>query len=145
MRHRLIGIMMVACVLPTGCRNESAKSPAELTVQLQSDDAGARARARESLATRGEAAVPALVEALRNSDAVVALSAADALGRIGATAVPALTQALQGPDVRGRAWAAFALGRIGPPAKAAIPALEALLREPATRGPAQEAIDRIRR
>ena len=69
-----------------------------------------------------EAAVPALIEALKDEDSNVRGSAADALGKIGPAAVPALIEALRDDDSDVR-YTAAALARIGPAAEAAVPAL----------------------
>jgi hypothetical protein len=82
-----------------------------------------RAYAIQALGQMGEAAIPALLEALGNGDNRVHTGATEALGRMGETAIPALIKALGNGDDRVRAGAAEALGRMGPRAAAAIPAL----------------------
>jgi HEAT repeat protein len=77
-----------------------------------------------------EAAVPALVLALKDTDRSMGCRTATALGRIGPAAeqaVPALIEALEHPRLRNHA--ARALGRIGPAAKAAVPALVRALKD----------------
>ena len=54
---------------------------------------------------------------------MVRCRAASALAAIGQAAVPALVPALKGHDIDGRRWAANALRDIGPAARAAVPAL----------------------
>jgi HEAT repeat protein len=61
-----------------------------------------------------EAAVAALVAALKDADAMVRGSAAHALASIGPAAVPALATALKDADAEVRRRAALALRGIGP-------------------------------
>lgn len=83
---------------------------------LRAEDAEVRARAARALGeSQREAAIRALVDALRDPDEAVRLAAVDALGRMRGSAreaVPALERALadQAPAVR--AAAARALDRI---------------------------------
>jgi vesicle coat complex subunit len=71
----------------------------------------------------GQAAVPALIAALKDQDSLVRTEAASALGQIGQPAVPALIAALKDQDSEVRSQAALALGQIGKEAKDAVPAL----------------------
>ena len=78
-------------------------------------------------------AVPVLVECLNDKDSSVRIAAAEALFKIGGPetkeAMSALTNLLKSKNYSDRVGAAVALGRIGPAAKAAIPALNELLRD----------------
>ncbi len=77
-------------------------------------------------------AVPLLRETLSNPDVFSRTPAAYALGRIGdPAAVPDLVRLLQDSHVRTRWIAARALGDIGPEAVAAVPALEAAIKQAA--------------
>ena len=76
-----------------------------------------RRRAASALADAGEAAVPALVAALKADDQETRQGVTAALGQIGKPAVSALAMALcTGDDPHVRAGVALALGRIGDPA-----------------------------
>lgn len=58
-------------------------------------------------------------------------------------AIPVLIELLQAEDAGVREWAASTLGEIGPPARDAIPALSELLKDPALRSWAAEALSNI--
>ncbi|MBE0415655.1 MAG: HEAT repeat domain-containing protein [Dehalococcoidia bacterium] len=91
---------------------------------LESGNPNVRSAAADALGMIGdEAAVPALIDALKDEFSVVRTDAAFALGRLGAAAVPALIEALKEEEERMRAEAAFALGEIGRDAKSAVLAL----------------------
>jgi HEAT repeat protein len=82
--------------------------------------------ASDALGRIGEAAVPALIEALSHPDPEVREQAARALALIGpksTAAVPELVRLLDDESEPVRRQAARALGQIGPAAKSAIPAL----------------------
>jgi len=110
-----------------------AREPNEETVARRA------ASALRRLGQAANAAVPALIEALRSSDAELRIRAIGALMRIGKpakAAVPALIQLLQPADVKDpatahhiRMSAAMALGEMGPEARVAIPAIERVLRD----------------
>jgi len=94
------------------------------------EERAAAARALWKLGPRAEAAVPALVAALKDADGPVRSAAAFALGGVGAPAAPAapgLLELLKASEPTARAAAAFALGSIGPGARAAAPVLVAAL------------------
>src|SRR5258708_1808693 len=70
------------------------------------------------------------VQQLRSGDVGERQGAVLALGKLGPGAVPALTEALKDKDiVNVRLWAAWGLRRIGAKAKAAVPQLEAALKD----------------
>jgi hypothetical protein len=82
--------------------------------------------ASDALGRIGEAAVPALIEALSHPDPEVREQAARALSLIGpksTAAVPDLIRLLDDESEPVRRQAARALGQVGPAAKIAIPAL----------------------
>ncbi|MBX7168553.1 MAG: HEAT repeat domain-containing protein [Pirellulales bacterium] len=93
---------------------------------------GVNEAASDALGRIGEAAIPALLEALRDPDPLVRAEAVRALARMGPEAEPALDAliaALQDGDKGVRRAAAGAIGQIGPAAKKAIPALVQALRD----------------
>lgn len=98
---------------------------------------------------KAEAAVPALVAAMKDRDVSVASAAAAALGEVGRyskEAVKALSDAVsKGRDVHVRTAAAEALGKIGPAAAKAARALVAALtdEEPDLRREAALALGRL--
>jgi HEAT repeat protein len=75
---------------------------------------------------RSPAAIDALLALVREGNGY----AFDLAESIGADPVPALIAALEGNVSMSRGWAAEMLGEIGPGAAAALPALEAALRDP---------------
>jgi HEAT repeat protein len=81
--------------------------------------------APEALSTVGEAAIPALVSALRRDVGPLREVAVSALGRIGKAAVPALLRALDDKSWDVRALAVDALGQLGDPL--AVPGLLRIL------------------
>ena len=104
----------------------------------QNPDANVRVSSAETLGRIGlvrkgaEAAIPALIRALKDQDVGVRSSAAWALGRIGKSAeaaIPTLIQVLKGQDVSVRKNAAYALMKIETPEaiKDAVSALIQLL------------------
>ncbi len=105
------------------------------------------ARTFWAMGARASGAASALGDALADSDTPVRVGAAMALDNMGppaAPAIPALVQALRDPSGVVRLWAARALGRIGNAAESAVPALERAARLDGARGPAEEAIRKIR-
>ena len=87
----------------------------------------------DALGRIGQAAVPALSQALRDPRQSIRLRAASVLARIGpdaVEAVPDLVERLSDVDPAVRKAAARALGQIGPEAKSAVPALMQLLQQP---------------
>jgi HEAT repeat protein len=115
---------------------------------LTDSDFRIRLQAADTLAEKGAAAVPALIQALTAGDRAVRSSAAEVLGRIGpeaAAAVPALTQALQDEDAYVRRIAAYALAKVGGNAATAIPILADQLsdRDPNLRATAAYALGKI--
>jgi HEAT repeat protein len=89
----------------------------QLITDLGSKDRRKRDRALSTLASRGEAVVPVLCEALKVKDRLERIGAAEALGEIAAAAsVLPLCLALQDRDAVVRERAAAALVRIGEPA-----------------------------
>src|SRR5262249_10818338 len=87
-----------------------------------------------------------LVSVLRSRDPARRLAAARALQRTGPPAVPVLLAALQDDsEAPPRESYIKALGRMGPAARAALPALEALVEDDALGAAAREAVRAIRR
>jgi HEAT repeat protein len=118
---------------------KKAVSPARPTavVQVRTIPAfrtwGVRETATDALARIGDAAVPALIDALHDPDQEVRAQAAQALARMGnraAPAVDALVEALNDPNEDVRRGAARALGQIGSEAEQAVPALINAIRDP---------------
>lgn len=104
-------------------------------------DWGIRETTIDALGRIGEAAVPALVDALQDPDPILRADAARGLARLGPmakVAIPELIVALSDPEERVRENAVRALGQIGPDAAAAVPALMETLRtaDDADRSPA---------
>jgi len=96
-----------------------------------SEPSGVISSASDTLVRLGEAAVSALVSALRDDE--TRLGALIILGRIGPkahTAVPAIAYSLDNREPKIRHAALIALGHIGPAAQHAIPAIEKTLRDP---------------
>jgi HEAT repeat protein len=87
----------------------------------------AAARGLADLRPGPDLAIPAIQAALRDAPAEVVDGALDAMADLGDAAVPPLIEALRHEEVRAKA--AAILARIGPPAKAAVPALAALLKD----------------
>src|SRR5262249_7246673 len=70
------------------------------------------------------------IQQLKSGDGVERQGAVLALGKLGPGAVPALAEALKDKEiVNVRLWAAWGLRRIGAEAKAAVPQLEAALKD----------------
>jgi HEAT repeat protein len=85
---------------------------------------------------KAKAAVPALIPLLKDKSEFVRGPARTALKRIGEDAVAALVDTLQQKD---NDQACVVLGSIGPAAKAAVPALVKLLKDPTPRARARAA------
>ena len=119
--------------LEAGVKAAFIGTPAKLTKQLASADAGERAKAARVLGLMGQdaaAAVPQLISALKDSSDEVRMMAAMALGKIGRPAkeaVPALLEAAGDKSDFVRALAAGALGKTGRGAKGVVPALIGML------------------
>lgn len=99
-------------------------------------EAGPREVALNALGNIGQdaaSAIPAITK--RIDDPQSWKPALQALTKIGPAAVPALVEVLGNPDPERRAYGAIALGRMGPPAKAALPSLEAMREDAAKGGP----------
>jgi len=117
---------------------------------LRDPDPSHRANAARTfwaMGARAGSAAPALGEALADSDSAVRVGAAMALANMGppaAPAIPALVKGLRDPNGEVRQWAARALGGIGSAAESAVPALERAAKLDDVRGPAEEAIQKIR-
>ena len=76
----------------------------------------------------GPSAIPALIQSFKSTDRYENNEAGWALARIGAAAVLPLVEALNHDDRNLRSRAAWRLGDIGPPAKAAVPVLQQLVK-----------------
>jgi HEAT repeat protein len=109
-----------------------------LAALLVNDEGSMRSAAIEALpridpdwegVTDSEGALPILVARLQETGTRAA-EAADALALIGAPATSSLIQALASDASAVRQAAATTLGRIGPPARYAVPALTAALKDP---------------
>lgn len=92
-----------------------------------------------------EAIIAKLIDALDDADLDVRQNLGLALAKIGPAAVEPLIKALQDDSAERRAGAAYALGSIGSGARAALPALLNLLKDPdvAVRRQVSYAISRI--
>jgi HEAT repeat protein len=139
---KLFSALNLALTLPllvTPGRGQTTIDPnlAYQVRQLNDKDPAARRYAAGvigSMGPKAEAAVPALIAALKDPDENVRGRAAFALGRLappgrGAGAVAALADALRDSDMQVRKNAASALAGFGSEAKAAIPALIADLND----------------
>jgi HEAT repeat protein len=96
-------------------------------------------------ALKDEELVARLIELLDESDPQIRQNIAVALANLGEAAFPALIDALNNPLAERRAGAATALGQIRPPAKSAIPALIRIMKDkdPIVRREASYALSRI--
>ncbi|MDE2855192.1 MAG: HEAT repeat domain-containing protein [Chloroflexota bacterium] len=130
------------------CLGEARYAPAvpRLTALLRQADPGTRYLAAKALGQIGdeaEAALPALLDALRGHDMFLRAAITGALIKIGPPAVPGLTRALFDPSSAVKRAACKALGRIG--SERAVPALKFSLRDDneGVRKLAREALERI--
>lgn len=104
----------------------SLRSVKTLVVMMKTGTSFERMRAAESLAAKGPAGLPAILELMEDPEVRVRTQAVMALSRFRpppAEAVPLLAKALESGDARLRSSAAWALQRQGPQAAAALPAL----------------------
>ena len=126
--------------------NRYAPSVPRLTDLVREADPGTRYLAAKALGQIGdeaEAAVPALLSALRDNDMFLRAGITGALIKIGHPSVPGLTRALFDPNNAVRRAACKALGKIG--SERAVPALKYSLhdRNAGVRKLAREALERI--
>ena len=134
-----------AAIVYLGERRYAPAVP-RLTELVRQADPGTRYLAAKALGQIGdeaEAAIPALLEALRADDMFLRAGVAGALIKIGPPAVPGLTKALFDPSSAVKRAACKALGKIG--SERAAPALKFALRDgnPGVRRLAREALERI--
>ena len=101
----------------------TAASISDLSRQLASEAEIEGLQAAYELGRHGEAALPALMQALNADEAAVPRNAAYAFSQIGPAAAPALVEATQTENERLRARAYDVLGDMGLQADAAVPAL----------------------
>ncbi len=94
-----------------------------LVAALRHADADVRRAAVRALGQLGPAAISALEQTLAGPDHEVRRRAVEALGQIGPEALPSLIESLRNESPPARRAAARALGRLGAKAKAAEPAL----------------------
>lgn len=105
-------------------REPSSEEPMDTLASRLSDPSDITAlTAGYELGTRGESAVPALIDALHSEEDAAPRNAAYAFNRIGAAAVPRLLDAAGSLDARVRARALDILGDMGADSEAAIPSL----------------------
>ena len=134
-----------AAIIYLGERRYAPAVP-RLTELVRQADPGTRYLAAKALGQIGdeaEAALPALLEALRDNDMFLRAGITGALIKIGPPAVPGLTNALFDPSSAVKRAACKALGKIG--SKRAVPALKFSLRDgnEGVRQFAREALERI--
>ncbi len=107
--------------------------PALVKTLLAEDKEGTHYHALEALrriGPKGKAGIPLLREGLKAEDVATREAAVKGLGFMGVDAVPLLMEALNDKASAIRTSAAVGLGQIGPEAKAAIPVLAELIRDP---------------
>jgi len=126
--------------------NRYAPAVPQLTDLVRQADPGTRYLAAKALGQIGdeaEAALPALLVAMRADDMFLRAAITGALIKIGPPAVPGLTRALFDPSKAVKRAACKALGRIG--SERAVPALKFSLRDgnEGVRRFAREALERI--
>lgn len=126
--------------------NRYAPAVPRLAELVRQADPGTRYLAAKALGQIGdeaEAALPALLAALRDDDMFLRAAITGAMIRIGPPAVPGLTRALFDPSSAVKRAACKALGRIG--SERAVPALKFSLRDgnKGVRRFAREALERI--
>lgn len=142
----LLPILAVSCAAKTPSREAAV---AEVTAALNDPNPAVQIPALLKLSEFGQegaTAAPLVLERLKSKDKNVRRYAALALVRVArpAEAVPALTAALRDPDRDVRQQAAMALGELGPEARAALPELEKLSKDPDPCASVASAINRIR-
>ncbi len=107
---------------------------ASLAKRLEGADAGRRLQIVAAMGRSGDRAVPTLAGLLTDPDVLVRRAAAQTIASVLTYApnelVTSLANALRDEDASVRASCAIALGRLGDQAKAARPALEALVADP---------------
>ncbi len=121
-------------------RQQLAKKVEALTRALDSDDHTAIVAAADELKQIGPEAAPAadaLAAKLDHAQPWIRVACMDALEAIGAEAVPALAKTVRSGPGNAPIRAAIVLGEMGPKAKAAIPALEEVIRKTSERGRAR--------
>lgn len=148
LRHRRSLVRMYAAKVLRAIGPEAKAAVPALIENLGNPDLFARSEAIHALGDIGPTAaeaVPALAELMTDKRAGVEHLAGEALGDIGPPAVAALTAKLDHPDYEVRLRAVRSLAKIGPGAKAALPALIRMYREPVTvvRMEAYQAIKKI--
>jgi HEAT repeat protein len=116
-----------------------------LRAMLADESARVRDQATTAVIKYPAAALPLLRDFLKDDDVKVRRGAVAALRYLGDAAVPVLSQALQDKDWVVRATACRLLGTLGPRARAATPALRALLRDENTvvKEEAADALEKI--
>ena len=114
----------------------------------EDDDRGAVAAALGGIGPGARAAVPALEKLLADDDQRIRSASARALSRIDPTVAAAVAALVEALDSESAADACESLGRMGSVAKAALPALEAKVRQwekdERLRAAAAEALKKIR-
>jgi HEAT repeat protein len=104
---------------------------AELIKRLDDRNVDVSSRASDALIKLGEKAVPALIEEMKRPAAEGrGLWVTFVLGEIGSSSVVPLTRELDNPNAHVRLSAIDGLVRVGAPAKAAVPAIGRLLKDP---------------
>jgi HEAT repeat protein len=133
----------------TAARQALERHDQMLIERLGHEDQYDRAAAVETFADlrpTPQAAVPAIIDAVRDESVPVRLAAVRFVRRLGpeaVEAVPALIEALGAEDLQLQSDAAYALGGIGPAAKQAVPALTEALNNPTLRHAARGALEKI--
>lgn len=147
--RRTAAVLALLSLLGVGCRQKPAEPDvAELLSDLASGDADRSGKASLAILSKGDLAVPGLIDMLGVADPRLRARAATTLWGLGANAkaaAPALAKALADQDVEVRRAAASALGNMGVDAEPAVPALiEALDRDdPALRQLAAKALGAV--
>jgi HEAT repeat protein len=92
-----------------------------------------------------KAALVGMCEAFKDKEAIVRSSAIEAVAKLGASTIPTLIEVLKWKDKTAKISACETLTRFGNPAKAALPALNELTKDPDddVRKAALEAIEKI--
>lgn len=126
-------LLALGCLLGGACRRQP-KEPdvGQLLADLASSEQEKSGKASLAILSKGELAVPGLIEMLAGPDAKLRARAATTLWGLGTSAraaAPALAEALKDPDVDVRRAAATALGNMGAHAEPAVPTLIAALKD----------------